>query len=129
MTSIYLWPTSLIIIVAIAVFTVLAIGGHVMVRRLVPHLDLARHNDVAGPLLGAVGVIYAVLLAFVVVIAWQAFNTAEATAQQEVSAASDLYRLTKTYKGPEATELRAELQHYAELMKADEWPAMRTGGE
>jgi hypothetical protein len=125
----YLWPTWLIIVSEIVVVTGVAVGGHVLVRHFVPDNVLEKHNDVAGFVLAIVGVIYAVLLAFVVVIAWESFNTAESTAQTEVTAASDLYRLSETFRDPQRKALRDELMHYAELVRDQEWPAMQYGGE
>lgn len=128
MTFIYLWPTWLIIVVEVLAFTLPAILGHALFRRIVPHHALARHNDVTGFVLAIVGVIYAVLLAFVVIIAWESFNTADGIAQTEVSAAADLDRLSRAYHDHAANELRAEIAHYADLMRTEEWPAMQNGG-
>jgi hypothetical protein len=129
MTAIYLWPTWATIIVVVLGVTVPAVVGHIVTRRIVPYSDLAKHNDVTGFVLAIVGVVYAVLLAFVVIIAWQAFNTADGIAGEEVSAASDLYRLAETFKEPNRGVLRREIVHYAALVQHEEWTAMRTGLE
>ena len=129
MSQIYLWPTWLIIVFEVVIFVVPAVGGHMIVRRFVPHPILAKHNEVTGFVLAIVGVIYAVLLAFVVIIAWEAFNQAATGARAEFSAASDLYRLSETYPGARARELRAEILNYAQSIEHDEWPAMQRGGE
>ena len=128
MNFIYLWPTWLIIVFEVLAFAVPAVVAHAVFRRLVPHRALAEHNDVTGFVLAIVGVIYAVLLAFVVIIAWESFNTADGVAQSEVSAAADLDRMSRSYGDKAARELRAEIAHYADLMRAEEWPAMQTGG-
>lgn len=129
MSFIYLWPTWLIIVFEIVIFVVPAVGGHMLVRRFVPHPILAKHNEVTGFVLAIVGVIYAVLLAFVVIIAWESYDQASNGARSEVSAASDLYRLSGTYPGPQRNALRAEITRYAKLMEDEEWPAMQTGAE
>jgi hypothetical protein len=125
---IYLWPTWLIIAFEVLVFGVPAVIGHALFRRLVPHHALARHNDVTGFVLAIVGVIYAVLLAFVVIIAWESFNTADGVAQAEVSSAADLEHLSRSYNDRAARELRQEITRYADLMRTEEWPAMQSGG-
>jgi hypothetical protein len=129
MTVIYLWPTWLIISAELAVCVGLSLLGHVIVRRTIHYSHLEKHNDVVGFVLAIMGVVYAVLLAFVVVIAWEQFNTAERIAQDEVSAAFNLYELVATFKTPLRDDLRREILHYADLMQTDEWPAMQTGGE
>jgi hypothetical protein len=128
MNFIYLWPTWLIIVFEVVAFTVPAVVAHAVFRRLVPHHALAEHNDVTGFVLAIVGVIYAVLLAFVVIIAWESFNIADGVAQSEVSAAADLDRLSRSYNDRAGSELRQEIARYADLMRTEEWPAMQTGG-
>lgn len=128
MTFLYLWPTWLIIVFEVLVFTVPAVAAHALFRKIVPHHALARHNDVTGFVLAIVGVIYAVLLAFVVIIAWESFNTADSVAETEVSSAADLARLSQAYTDRPARELRAEISRYGRLMQSEEWPAMQSGG-
>ena len=48
----------------------LALAGFELVHRLVPAVSRQRHNDVAGFIYAALGVIYAVLLARVVISVW-----------------------------------------------------------
>jgi prolipoprotein diacylglyceryltransferase len=45
--------------------------GLEQVQRLVPSVSRQRHNDVAGFIYAALGVIYAVLLALVVISVWE----------------------------------------------------------
>lgn len=106
----------------------LACLGHWIVYRYVPHRDFVKHNDVAGFLLAIVGVIYAVLLSFVVVVVWQEFENSDGVAQREASAVADMYRLSGTYPDPLRQRIRSELRNYVHLMISDEWPAMRLGG-
>ena len=47
---------------------------------------LARHNDVAGFIYAALGVIYAVLLALVVIAVWGEYDAASVTVEQEANA-------------------------------------------
>ena len=74
-----------------AVYGVLVVGGvclvslvgFELVHRLVPAQSRQRHNDVAGFIYAALGVIYAVLLALVVIAVWQQYQAADATVEQE----------------------------------------------
>jgi hypothetical protein len=52
---------------------------------------LEQHNDVAGFI---IGVLYAVLLAFVVVVTWQNFDRAEQIATHEAEVVEALYAAT-----------------------------------
>ena len=56
-----------------------AVLGLVLVQRLVPMTIREEHNDVAGFIYAVVGVIYAVLLALVVIATWEEFGRARIT--------------------------------------------------
>lgn len=120
------WQYALIVIVT---SLCLACGAHVLFRRVVAREMLLRHNDVAGFIASLVGVIYAVLLSFVVVVVWQEYDTAGGVAQKEASAVSDLYHLTYGYPQAGGEHLRAELRRYTALMLQKEWPQMQHGAE
>lgn len=112
----------------IGLMIALALLGHWVVYRYVPHRDFVKNNDVAGFVLAIVGVVYAVLLSFVVVVVWQQFENSDNVAEREASAASDMYGLSNAYPGRLRERVRSELRDYAHIMITDEWPAMRLGG-
>jgi hypothetical protein len=69
-----LWLTALILLVPTTLF---AMVGPVIVRRFIALDHLRVNNEVAGFKFATIGVIYAVLLAFAIVVVWERFNTAE----------------------------------------------------
>jgi hypothetical protein len=73
-------------------------------------------------------VIYSVLLAFAVIVAWQKFNEAEITVVQEAGAAATLYRLSA---GPDPAMIatRAALSNYLRTAVERDWPQMAKGKE
>jgi hypothetical protein len=56
-----------------------ALGGLALVQRLVPTEVRQGHNDVAGFIYAVVGVIYAVLLALMVIAVWEDYEKARDT--------------------------------------------------
>lgn len=82
----------------------------------------------AGFVASLVGVIYAVLLSFVVVVVWQEYDSASVTAQKEASAVADLYHLSYGFPGNPGAHLRKDLSAYIAIMLTDEWPMMQHGG-
>ena len=115
-----------VLIVGIVVFCVaISLAGLVLVRRNVELSALEAHHDVAGFILAVVGVVYAVLLAFIVIIVWQQFDTAQAEADTEASIVLALYRDASALDalGP---DIRPLVLRYAELVVDDEWPHMAT---
>jgi Protein of unknown function (DUF4239) len=107
----------------VALAVAIAIAGAVLVRRSVELSTLEAHHDVAGFILAVVGVVYAVLLAFVVVVVWQQFNDAQATANEEAVAVGSVYRdvLALGRKGAPAREA---LEVYAQSIVDAEWQQM-----
>ncbi len=63
-----------------------AVIGLTLVQRLVPATIRKEHNDVAGFIYAALGVIYAVLLALVVIAVWEEFGRARVTVESEANA-------------------------------------------
>ncbi len=73
--------------------TLLSIGGVPLVRRRFGLDQLRRNNEVAGFQFATVGVLYAVLLAFAVLVVWEKFNEAEESVAREAGSAATIYRL------------------------------------
>lgn len=107
-----------IILVAVAVLT------HIFASRRPRTTD---ENEVAGVYMLQAGVLYAVLLAFVVVVAWGDFAKAEDTTATEVNALGDLYRTVRGLAASQRVSVRADILSYARLMQTEEWPAMQDG--
>ena len=81
----------------VAISVLLALAGLVVAHRLVPTPLRESHTNVAGlmymPLSGLVGVV----IAFTIVFAWQNFNAAYKTTQDEAAALADVYWLQMTF--------------------------------
>lgn len=100
-----------------------------LVRRLVPLAVLETHHEVAGFIIGVLGAIYAVLLAFVVVIMWDQYGEARANIEQEANQLNSLSHLAQGYPGETRSRLLDMLRAYAQSAIDDEWPAMAQGDE
>ena len=127
MDWIYDIPTAQFAILLCAICLCIACGGHVLLRRTVERDLLVRHNDVAGFVASLVGVIYAVLLSFVVVVVWQEYDAANNIAQKEASAVADLYHLAYGFPDSAGAHLRKDLAAYTRIMVSKEWPLMQRG--
>ena len=127
MTWVYEMPTWQFALILASIMLCLACGGQLVMRRIVTRDLLLRHNDVAGFVASLVGVIYAVLLSFVVIVVWQEFDASVQIAQREASAVADLYHLSYGLPAAEASTLRHQLARYINDMIDKEWPAMARG--
>jgi hypothetical protein len=102
--------------------------GPVIVRRRVGLERLSTNNEVAGFKFATVGVLYAVLLAFAVIVVWEKFSDADAAVAQEAGAAATIYRLADGIGGEPGHALRDGMNRYIETTISDDWPAMERGG-
>src|ERR687883_1713582 len=105
----------------------LSLAGFEVVHRLVPAQTRQRHNDVAGFIYAALGVIYAVLLALVVISVWEEYQAASATVEQEANATAEIFWLGHELPEPEGTHLQQLARSYAEEVVHKEWPLMAQG--
>src|SRR5664279_2216682 len=103
--------------------TILCMCGPVLMRRWIGLDRLETNNEIAGFKFATVGVIYAVLLAFAVIVVWEKFADAETAVVQEAGAAATIYRLV-TGPQPDAVATREALTNYLTLAINRDWPAM-----
>lgn len=118
-------PTVWLGVGSVGIAVILALGGFLVVRRLAEHTRLVRQHDVAGFLIAVVGVIYAVLLAFMVVIQWENYSAARQDASTEAKAIGGIYR-DSVALGPAGNHLRVAVTKYANAVATVEWPYMAT---
>ena len=107
--------------------SVAAVVGLALVQRLVPATIRQEHNDVAGFIYAALGVIYAVLLALVVIAVWEEFGRARVTVESEANALAEVFWLAHQLPEPERHQLQELARSYAEEVVNEEWPLMEQG--
>ncbi len=86
----------------------------------------AAHNDRAGFILAVVGVIYAVLLAFVAIGVWERFQQAEARTYDEAGSLAILYRDAGSFASAR-DDVRTTLRAYVHSVIDHEWLQMQRG--
>ena len=114
-----------VVIVGLSVLAALLVLG--LVRRAIPHNRLTPHNEVSGFVYAAIGVIYAVILGFVVISVWEQYSDAESNARQEADAVGNLYRLADGLPPPSRQAMQGAALDYASAVVNEEWPAMADG--
>lgn len=103
-----------------------SIVGVLIGRTLIRKNVAAYHNEVMISLFAAAGVVYAVLLGFLVVVVWQAYDGAHRNLADEAATLVPLYRLTYGMEAKEGNEMRALIRRYAAAVVEDEWPTLGT---
>jgi Na+/melibiose symporter-like transporter len=90
----------------VAAFMLIAVVGLTLVQRIVPSHLRQQHNDVAGFIYAVLGVIYAVLMALVVIAVWEDFAEARDTVEREASELDDVFRLAHPLPDSEGRQLQ-----------------------
>lgn len=102
-----------------------AVLGVLLGRKLVHRHVAEGHNDVLVPMFLTAGVIYAVLLAFMIIAMWENYDNAAANTSEEASLLVPMYRQAMDLPAKEGTEMRELIRGYAEGV-IHQWERFRT---
>ncbi len=114
-------------LLVVAAFVLIAVVGLMLVQRIVPSQLRQQHNDVAGFIYAVLGVIYAVLIALVVIAVWEDYASARDTVEREASELDDVFRLAHPLPDPEGRQLQELARSYAQVVVDEEWTLMAQG--
>ncbi|MEI6185985.1 MAG: hypothetical protein WCP43_02145 [Dehalococcoidia bacterium] len=120
-------PTWVIAAVMLAIAVGTAVGGVLLVRHLVDIRKFKEHHDIAGPIFSTIGVIYAVMLAFVLVIVWQDFDKAQNNTVAEANYFAEMYRDAGGLSEPFRSQFIDANATYIDALIKYEWPQMQKG--
>lgn len=121
-----LWLAAVIFLVPA---TLLAMAGPYVVRRYVVLSRLRTNNEVAGFKFATIGVLYAVMLAFAIVVVWERFNQAEGVVANEAASAATVFRLARRIDPEHGTAIIRATAAYLSAAVAKDWSAMEQGAE
>lgn len=114
----FLWVTAIVGI---------SVGGLVVFRKVVPHTRFENANAVSGTVFQLGGVLYAVLVAFVVVVVWEQFGDAQDATGDEATAITDLLRDSAALPAENQEQVQQSLLAYTRYVVDEEYPRMRRG--
>lgn len=113
--------------VALVLGTVAVVGGLLAIaRRLLPD-DATRHQEAANAIFSMVGVLHAVILAFVVIVVWENDVRARKDGQVEANAVARVYFTARSLPEPQRSKLMGLSREYAATVAREEWPLMAHG--
>jgi hypothetical protein len=118
------WRTAAQIAFVLVVFGGGSVAGLYIVRRLVSVDHLQKNHEVAGVTFGVLGAFYGLVLAFVIVAAWERFNQANTNSHQEATALESLYKLGASFSEPMRTQLDSAVLDYTRRVVEEDWPQM-----
>jgi len=117
-----LWLAALVI----AAVTAASIAAMLAVRRyLAPSGGFFTDSDRAAGVFGVIGTAFAVMLGFVIFLAFESYSNARAEAGKEAVAVAELFNTANLFPSAERQGLQADLICYARAVVEDEWRTMR----
>ena len=95
-----------------------------LVRRVIRVDTLLADQERGSAFYGFIGTAFAVLLAFVILVAYQTYNSAKDGASEEAVAVVELARSAQFYPAAQRDQLRGQLACYARAVTYQEWPRL-----
>ena len=126
-TFVYSIPDWLLCLIVIVLMAAQAMGGLWLVHRRVPTEARRQYNEIAGFLINVVGVIFAVILAFIAVAVWETSSKAQDVVEAEANEATDILRNAVVYPEAMARRVRAGLRRYLSMVVTEEWKLQQNG--
>jgi hypothetical protein len=120
-------PIGVIMVAAVCLSLAVTVLAVWLIRRAVPVTRDGFHAEVSGSMLGVVAAVFGLLLAFVIVIAYQNFIEADDNASREAAALSAIVRDSAALPEPGGSNVRRAVGVYVRSVVDDEYPRMRDG--
>ena len=106
-----------------------AMAGVLFSRKLLHGRVQEGHNDVCVPIFLNAGVLFAVLLGFMVIAVWESFDAAKTNVATEATALVPLYRSSGNLPKEAGDKIRELTREYIHLVIEDEWPIQASIGQ
>jgi len=114
---------SLIIIASIA----FAVLGTLYVRKKFGHEHLSKHNEIGGFIYAVIGVVYAVLVAFVVIVVWENFQEAHEIVEHEANSIAAIQSISNGFDEDFNNKLNSAVNEYLKQTINFDWELMKSG--
>lgn len=111
----------------VVVVTALAITAMLLVRRRAPAGSYFEDGDRAAGVFGVLATGFAVLLGFVVFLAFESFDTSRSGAEAEAEIITQQFETAQLFPAVVRARLSGELVCYARTVIHQEWPQMQAG--
>ena len=122
-------PSGVLLAIATPSAVAVACGAQSWVHHRFPYRDFVQHNEVAGFIIAVAGSLYAVVLGFLTLVAWQHYSDARQFVATESAAATDAWHVAIGLPPARRSRVRNDVLQYSNLMVSREWPAMNRGDE
>lgn len=127
MDFLYQIPAALLLFVVLALAVAGALGVQVFIHRHFDGASFVAHNQIGGVIITVVAALYAVLLGFMTVVAWEHFEDSRGVVVMESDATIDAWHMAVGLPQDVRQRVRADMVDYAHFMVGREWPLMKQG--
>jgi len=114
------------VLVCVVCVAVANLGLWLVRKKFAPE-SLKENHEVAASIFNAYGMLYAVVVAFVVFVTWTRYDEASKNIELEASEASDLFFVANVFPDTLKKQVRQALSDYMNSIYNDEWKAMLNG--
>jgi Protein of unknown function (DUF4239) len=122
-------PASVLVLVVVGAVVGIVLVGVWAVRRWIPATRDGFDAEVSSQVLGIVASLFGLLLAFVIVIEFEAFNAASDNVQSEADGLATIVRDSHAFDQSDGANIRSAIGSYVRVVTNTEWPLMRNGDE
>lgn len=121
MSSILYWHPVLAVTILCLITLLVSFAGLKLVRKYFPENVLRDNHEAGGFIFNAFGLIYAVLVAFVVFATWTEYDNSKKNVVKESIELTDIYNNSKALPEEFRQQANALIKTYAEDVVNDEW--------
>ena len=122
-------PISLLLLAVVALTLGLVLLAVWLIRRTVPATREGFHAEISAPMLGVVAALFGLLLAFVIIIAYENFLEASADVSREADSLASIVRDSAAFPEAEGDRVRSAVGTYVRAVVDDEWAQMHDGND
>ena len=120
-------PMWLLLVTVVVAIVGVVLGLVWLTRRLVPPVGEGFDAEVASQMLGVVAALFGLLLAFIIVIAYQNYGDTQSSVSSEADALAAIVRDSGAFPQPDRDAVRSGVGAYVRVVVDEEWPRMREG--
>jgi ABC-type multidrug transport system fused ATPase/permease subunit len=120
-------PTYLMCLITIVISVGLSVGVLIIRRRRIHWESFKDNHEVGGFLFNALGLIYAVLVAFVVYATWSDYEASGSVCDREADIIQNLYLDCAGLPPESQAEIKKDILEYLEMIVKDDWPLLAQG--
>ena len=122
-------PISVLLLAAVVLTIAVVVGAVWLIRRTVPATREGFHAEISAPMLGVVAALFGLLLAFVIITAYENYIEAGADVDREADSLASIVRDSTAFSTQDGERVRDAVRTYVRTVVDEEWELMREGGD